>query len=124
MSGRLKLVYVEFRPDSLIISHASIWHRIPQMKTPTLPPETEADVWLRILHPDSELTPKVARVLLGLSFPNSEKARMRELSAKARAGTLTPEEDRQMDDFERAGAMLSILKSRARQVLRRPSHKT
>lgn len=89
------------------------------MKSATLPPETEADVWLHILHPDRRLTPKVARVLLGLSFPESEKARMRELAAKARAGTLTPDEDRQMDDYERAGSILSILKSRTRQVLRR-----
>ncbi len=89
------------------------------MKSAALPPETEADVWLHILHPDRKLTPKVARVFLGLSFPESEKVRMRELSAKARAGTLTPDEDRQMDDCERAGAILSILKSRARQVLRR-----
>lgn len=70
------------------------------MKSATIPPETEADVWLRILHPNLDLTPKVARVLLGLSFPESEKLRMRELSAKARAGTLTPDEDRQMDDYE------------------------
>lgn len=54
-----------------------------------------------------------------MSFPESEKARMRELAAKARAARLTPGEDRQMDDYERAGSILSILKSRARQVLRR-----
>jgi hypothetical protein len=91
------------------------------MKSATLPPETEADVWLHILHPDRKLTPKIARVLLRLSFPENEKARMRELSAKARVGTLTPDEDREMDDYERAGAILSVLKSRARQVLRRTS---
>jgi hypothetical protein len=94
------------------------------MKTATLPPQTEADVWLHILHPDRKLSPRTARVLLELSFPDSEKERMRELSAKARAGTLTTDEDRQMDDFERAGAILSVLKSRARQVLRRPNRKS
>lgn len=88
------------------------------MKSAVLPPGTEADVWLHILHPDRKLTPKVAPALLRLSFPENEKARMRELSAKARAGTLTPDEDRQMDDYERAGAILSVLKSKARQVLR------
>ena len=46
---------------------------------------------------------------------------MHELSAKARAGTLTPEEDAEIDDFERAGSILSTLKSRARQVLKRSS---
>jgi hypothetical protein len=65
------------------------------------------------------LTPKVARVLVGLAFPDSETARMGELAAKTRAGALTPDEDRQMDDHERFGAILSILKSRARQALLR-----
>jgi hypothetical protein len=46
---------------------------------------------------------------------------MNELSAKSRAGTLTPEEDTAMDDFERVGSILSNLKSKARQVLRRSS---
>ena len=75
-------------------------------------------MWLRILHPDRELTPKVARALLGLAFSPSEIARMRELSAKARAGNLTPDEDQQLDDIEGAGAILSTLKSKARQVLK------
>jgi hypothetical protein len=88
------------------------------MKTATRSPGTETEIWLRILHPDRELTPKVARALLGLAFSPSEIARMRELSAKARAGNLTPDEDQQLDDIERAGAILSTLKSKARQVLK------
>jgi hypothetical protein len=78
----------------------------------------ETEIWLRILHPDRELPPKVARALLGLASSPSELARVRKLSAKARAGNLTPEEDEQMDDIERAGAILSTLKSKARQVLK------
>ncbi|HEX3148580.1 MAG TPA: hypothetical protein VHR66_10880 [Gemmataceae bacterium] len=88
------------------------------MKTATRSLEMETEIWLRILHPDRELTPKVARALLGLAFSPPEIARMGELSAKARAGNLTPEEDEQMDDIERAGAILSTLKSKARQVLK------
>ena len=91
------------------------------MKIASLTPKTEAEVWLRILHPDDELSPAVARAILGLSFPKSETRRMRELSAKARAGTLTPDEDAEMDNFERVGSILSTLKSKARQVLRRSS---
>jgi hypothetical protein len=89
------------------------------MKTETLPPETEAAVWLRILHPDGKLTPEAARAILRLSFPETERDRMHELSAKARAGALTPAEEQQMDAYERAGALLSILKSKARQVLKK-----
>ncbi|MBI3462772.1 MAG: hypothetical protein HY000_06890 [Planctomycetes bacterium] len=77
------------------------------------------EVWLRILHPDEQMSPRVARAILGLNFSKNDVTRMRELSAKARAGTLTPEEDAEMDNFERVGSMLSILKSKARQVLKR-----
>lgn len=58
-----------------------------------------------------------ARAILELSLPKSDITRMRELSAKARAGALTPQEDAEMDDFERVGAILSTLKSKARQIL-------
>jgi hypothetical protein len=88
------------------------------MKTSSLAPKTEAEVWLRILHPDGEMSPRVARAILGLHFPEDDIIRMRELSAKARAGTLTPEEDAEMDNFERVGSILSTLKSKARQILK------
>ena len=91
------------------------------MKTAALAPKTEAEVWLRILHPDEELSPRVARAILGLSFPKNDISRMHELSAKARAGTLTPEEDAEIVNFERVGSILSTLKSKARQVLKRSS---
>jgi hypothetical protein len=87
------------------------------MKTAPLAPTTEAEVWLRILHPDKDFSPPVARAILGLSFPENDIRRMHELSAKARAGKLTPEEDVEMETFERVGSILSTLKSKARQVL-------
>jgi hypothetical protein len=89
------------------------------MGTETLPPTTEAALWLRILHPDGDLTPEVAHAVLKLAFPTDDVKRMRELSAKARAGTLAPDEESAMDEYERVGALLSILKSKARQVLKR-----
>ena len=82
---------------------------------------TEAEIWLQILHPEREITPKIARQLLSLSIPDKEIGRMNELSAKARAGTLSSEEEVEMDGFERAGSILSTLKSKARQVLKRSS---
>lgn len=91
------------------------------MKTASLAPKTEAEVWLRILYPDEELSPRVARAILGLSFRKDDVTRMHELSAKARAGTLTPEEDAEISNFERVGSILSTLKSKARQVLKRSS---
>ena len=88
------------------------------MNTTTLAPNTEAEIWMRILHPDRDLTPRVAKAILDLSFPASDSNRMRTLSAKARAGTLSTEEDAEMDNFERVGSILSTLKSKARQVLK------
>jgi hypothetical protein len=89
------------------------------MKNTSLSPKTEAEVWMRILHPDQEMSARVARAILGLSFPESDIHRMHDLSAKARAGTLTPEEDADMDELERVGSILSVLKSKARQALKR-----
>jgi hypothetical protein len=71
------------------------------------------------LHPDGELTPEVARAVLELSFPANDVKKMHELSARSQAGKLAPEDESAMDDYERVGAMLSILKSRARQLLKR-----
>src|SRR5271166_2134144 len=93
--------------------------KINCMKTASLAPRTEAEVWMSILHPDREMSPRVARVIVGLSFPETDIARMHELSAKARAGALSSEEEAEMDAFERIGSILSILKSKARQVLKR-----
>jgi hypothetical protein len=96
------------------------------MSMKTLSPGDEVGVWLRILYPDGELTPASARVLLRLTFPEKDKGRMRRLSAKARMGTLTEDEEHAMEVYVRAGTMLSILKSKARQVLKteRASHST
>jgi len=91
------------------------------MNTAALPPKTEAEVWMRILHPDEEMSPRVARAILGLAFPKNDLGQMHELSAKARSGKLTAEEDAEMDNFERVGSILSTLKSKARQVLKRSS---
>jgi hypothetical protein len=45
---------------------------------------------------------------------------MHELALKAQEGQLTPEEEVAIDNYERVGMMLSILKSKARRVLKRP----
>ncbi len=68
---------------------------------------------------DGRLSPTQARALLKLQFSPEDRARMRELSAKARAGTLTAEEESDIDTYERLGCLLDILHSKARQVLRR-----
>jgi hypothetical protein len=43
-----------------------------------------------------------------------DRARMEALAEKARAGTLTTEEQVELDAYERVGHFLSLLKSKAR----------
>ena len=53
------------------------------MKTAVLPPTTEAAIWARVIHPNGELTPAVARAILKLEFSDDDRERMHELSQKA-----------------------------------------
>jgi hypothetical protein len=89
------------------------------MRTAALPPTTEAAIWARVIHPNGELTSAVARAILQLEFRHDDQERMHELSQKAREGALTPEEQFEIDNFERVGNMLAILKSQARKLLKR-----
>ena len=43
---------------------------------------------------------------------------MRDMLAKAKAGTLRPAEELELDEYERCGNVLSVLKARARRVLK------
>lgn len=92
---------------------------------PTIAPAaTEAAIWERVIHPEGQITRDVARHILQLGFSESEQRRIKELAARNRARTVTPEEETELDNFCRVGSMLSILQSRARRVLksrRRPS---
>jgi hypothetical protein len=76
----------------------SILNRIPRPDEPTFSPECAQDI-------------------LGLGFSESDMQRMRELSAKARAGTLTAEEEAEAGRYELLGHLLGIWQSRARRSL-------
>jgi hypothetical protein len=73
----------------------------------------------RILRPgDPTFSPDGAQDILSLGFSESDKQRMQELSAKARAGTLTAEEDAEAGRYELLGHLLGILQSKARRSLK------
>jgi hypothetical protein len=59
-----------------------------------------------------------ARAILALDFNPADKERMRELSAKAREGTLTAEEQVAISNYERVGHLLGIMQSKARRSLK------
>jgi hypothetical protein len=51
-------------------------------------------------------------------FDQADKNRMRELSAKARAGTLTANEEAEAGKYELVGHLLNIKQSKARRSLK------
>jgi hypothetical protein len=79
----------------------------------------DAAIWERVIEFEPELTPTAARALLKLQFSPRDRERMQKLSTKARAGTLTAEEELTMDTYERLGCLLDILHSKARRALKR-----
>jgi hypothetical protein len=80
---------------------------------------SEAAILSRILEPmEPSLSSAAARAILSLDFTPADKERMRELSAKARAGILSPEEQVAINNYERVGHLLNILQSKARRALK------
>jgi hypothetical protein len=80
--------------------------------------DPSAAIWQRVLRFQDDPSAAAARALLKLQFADSDKKRMSELSAKAREGTLTAEEERQAEAYERLGCLLDILPSQARRILK------
>jgi len=79
---------------------------------------SEVSILNRLFRPDAPtFAPETARDILALEFDQADKDRMRELSAKARAGTLTAEEDAEMDKYEIVGHLLNVMQSKARRSL-------
>jgi hypothetical protein len=64
---------------------------------------------------------EAARALLRLDFAPEDKERMHELAAKARDGSLTPTEQEEIGIYERVGNLLALMKSKARQRLKKAS---
>lgn len=82
----------------------------------------EVSILNRILRPEEPtFSPEGAEDFLRLGFSESDKDRMRELSAQARAGILSAEEDAEAGRYEMLGHLLGILQSKARRSLERHS---
>jgi len=66
----------------------------------------------------SQMPATAARVLLKVTFVDDDLARINELSSKARLGTLTVEEQAELNEFEMVGHFLSIMHLKARASLK------
>jgi hypothetical protein len=80
---------------------------------------SEVAILSRVIHSDkSPLGPEAARALLALDFPEEDKRRMRSLTDKLSAGTITAEERGEMHSYTRVSHILALLQAKARHALR------
>jgi hypothetical protein len=80
---------------------------------------SEVAMFGRILEPDqAPLSVAAAEAILAWVFPQADKDRMAELSAKASEGLLAVDEQEEINNYERVGHLLSLMKSKARRSLK------
>jgi hypothetical protein len=80
---------------------------------------SEVAIFSRILEPEqATLSAAAARAILAFGFSQADQDRMQQLSAKAQQGALTPDEQDEINNYERVGHVLSLMKSKARRSLK------
>ena len=80
---------------------------------------SEPAIWARLIEPETgDLEPTAARYILQLDFTDLDRRRMNELAAKARMGTLTDEEQAEIDSYNHVSHSLALLQSKARKSLK------
>ena len=84
----------------------------------TVTVNSEAAIFGRLIQADkNNLTPELAQYILHIGFSENDRDRINELAAKARAGTLVGEEQRELENFNLVGDLLAVWHSLARRVL-------
>ncbi|HEY3915278.1 MAG TPA: hypothetical protein VGN61_12390 [Verrucomicrobiae bacterium] len=80
---------------------------------------TEAEIWSRTIRPEiGDLSEVAAHEFLRWRLADSDAGRVQELSGKANAGTLSNEEETELDFYLNVARALEFLKSKARLSLR------
>ncbi len=110
----------QFREDFLC---ACLQDTLFCMRTNPSTPDPSAAIWQRVVEFQGKLSPSATRALLKVQFSERDHALMDELSAKARAGTVSTQEQTELDTFERLSCLLDILHSKARQALKKKPKK-
>lgn len=91
------------------------------MNSQAATPNTEAAILARMIRADETLlAPEVARYLLSMRLTPDDEERVNELSAKARAGSLTEAETQELDSYLHVGFLLGVLQAKARGLLQEP----
>lgn len=76
----------------------------------------------RLIDPEKGAGHDPLRMLLDLRFGDTDLKRMNRLASKARAGTLLEKEQAEIASYELVGHLLSLLKSKARRMLKKSSN--
>ncbi len=71
-----------------------------------------------VLRSEPGLSRQAANSLLALAFSAEDRQRMQALAERAQEGTLSQEEQKAIDNYERVGHYLAILQSKARVALK------
>ena len=83
-------------------------------------PNTEAAILSRVIQvEEGDLSRSAAEYLLSIRFGEHDVARMNVLSAAAREGKLTAEEQAELDSYLHVSNLLAIMQSKGRRALRR-----
>jgi hypothetical protein len=78
----------------------------------------ESSILARVVDPArGDWPPAAAEAILSLSLAAVDKQRMNELAGKASAGTLSPDEELEIESYRQIGRILELLKARARASL-------
>ena len=67
------------------------------------------------------MTRPLAESILALDFPEGDAARIDQLNAKANEGTLTDEEEAELEAYINISELLAYWQSKARQTLQQPA---
>lgn len=89
------------------------------MTVETTTPTSEVTILSRVLDDEAaRLPPGMARYVLTLGFSDRDKARMHDLAVRNQDDALSPAEKEELLAYAKASTLISILKSRARRVLK------
>ncbi len=89
------------------------------MSTAARTVDNEVTILARVFDDERGLLPReLARSIVDVEFSERDKARMHELAVRNQADALSPSEKEELHAFAKAGTLLGILKSKARQTLK------
>lgn len=84
-------------------------------------PQTEAAILARLIERSQADLSGAAEYLLSIRFDDRDIARMNELSELARNGTLSAQEQAELDSYIHVANLIAVIQSKARRSLGRAS---